>query len=136
MSKDIYHIEGVVKTILEGKIIHVIWEKLYKPENIYGSCEAQLKEVKAGNAEIVIIDMLNAAGTPPTECQTWFGDVLFPGFRLNPNFKGLINVLPESAIIKMGANRWKKTAASNDMGFEVYETNSSDSAKELANSLL
>ncbi|WP_421871222.1 hypothetical protein [Marinoscillum sp.] len=133
---DIYNVPEVVETLHDGKIIHVIWKKLYKAEHIYGSCEAQLKEVQAGNAELVIIDMLNAAGTPPTECQTWFGNVLFPGFKKNPNFKGLINVLPDSAIIKMGANRWKKTAATSDMGFEVYETGSAEAAKELASQLV
>lgn len=132
--KDIYSKEGFVKTYLEGRIISVIWEKLYDADEIYASCKPQLELVKNNKADVIIIDVSNASGTPPVECQEWFGNVLFPGYSENPNFKALINVIPKSSVTKMGANRWKKTAE-NNFGFSVYETDSLEVAKSLAKTL-
>lgn len=136
MVRDIYNKENYVKTLVEGKVIHAIWENLSKAEIIYASCNAQIEVVQKEGCNVVIIDMLNSRTTPPMECQKWFGEVLFPAFMKNPNFKGLINVLPQSSIItKMGANHWKKTVEKSQFGFEVYETYSVAAAKKLAKTL-
>ena len=135
MKKNIYSEAGIVETYQDGDTIHVIWSKLHNANSIYKSCEAQMKAVQQEGVNVVIIDMVNASGTPPMEFQKWFGAVLFPGFTANPNFKGLINVLPASAITKMGANHWKKTASKSEIGFEVYETDSPDTALKLAKEL-
>lgn len=90
-----------------------------------------MEAVKSKRLKAVIIDMTNARGTPPQECQKWFGEVLFPGFKSNPSFKGLVNVLPENAITQMGASSWKQTATSDQFGFAVFETNSIEVAKDL-----
>ncbi len=135
MSRNIYSKDGVVETTIDGSTIHVKWMKLYDAQTIYDSCNAQLELVKKGEANVIIIDLMTADGTPPQECQEWFGTVLFPGYKDSPDFKGLINVLPSNAITKMGANRWKRTAQSDQFGFEVFETDSIESAKELASSL-
>ena len=132
MARELYAKAGFVSTLLEGKVIHVIWEKLFDAQTIYDSCEAQLKAVKAGEAEVVIIDISNAKGTPPQECQDWFGNTLFPAFSENKSFKGLINVLPKEVFAKLGADRWKKTAESGAFGFSIYESDSPESAKNLA----
>ena len=66
------------------------------------------------------------------EVQKWFGEVLFPGYKSHPGFKGLINILPQSAITKMGANHWKKTAQGDQFGFTVYDTDSMQNAEKLA----
>lgn len=133
MIRDIYNKENYVKTLVEGKIIHVIWENLSKAEFIYASCEEQIKVVQNEGCNVVIIDMVNSNTTPPMECQKWFGEVLFPAFLKNPDFKGLINILPQSSVItKMGANHWKKTVEKSQFGFEVYETYSVADAKKLA----
>ena len=132
MKKNIYSEAGTVETYQDGDTIHVVWSKLHNANSIYKSCEAQMKAVQKEGVNVVIIDMVNASGTPPMECQKWFGEVLFPGFAANPNFKGLINVLPKSAITKMGANHWKKTASKSELGFEVYETDSTLTAFSLA----
>ena len=134
--RDIYTKEGIVKTFYEGKIIKVIWDILSNKEALYESCEAQLKVVKEQNIEVIIIDISHASGTPPMEVQQWFGDVLFPGYKACPSFKGLINVLPKSVITKMGANHWKKTAESESFGFLVYETDSMESAEKLAKEII
>lgn len=128
---EIYTKEGFVKTYVDGDTIHVIWEKLFNADAIYDSCKAQMAAVKEHQLKAVIIDMTDARGTPPQECQTWFGEVLFPNFKSNPSFKGLVNVLPDNAITKMGANNWKQTATSDQFGFAVFETNSIDTAKTL-----
>lgn len=130
--EDIYTKEGIVKTYSEGKVIKVIWDSLSNKEALYASCEAQLEVVKKGDIEVIIIDIANATGTPPMEVQQWFGEVLFPGYKACPQFKGLINILPSSAITKMGAKHWKKTAQSDQFGFLVYETDSMDAADKLA----
>ena len=135
MAKDIYSKEGVVSTTLENKVIHVKWDKLFEAQTIYESCEAQLKAVQNNEAKAVIIDISNAKGTPPMECQEWFGSTLFPGFAKNPQFKGLVNVLPKELFAKMGADRWKKTAQSGSFGFDVYESDSVDAAKQLVATL-
>ncbi len=135
MSQNIYSVDGVVDTIKDGNVIHVKWKVLYNAEAIYESCNAQMKAVQNEGVELIIIDMMDAKGTPPTECQSWFGEVLFPGFNQNPDFKGLVNVLPESAITKMGAKRWKQTATTRQVGIDVYETDSMDGAKKLATEL-
>lgn len=70
------------------------------------------------------------------EVQQWFGEVLFPGFKSSPAFKGLINILPSSVITKMGANHWKKTAESDQFGFLVYETDSMANAEVLAGEIM
>ena len=135
MEKHIYDKDGFVQTIIKGDAIHVIWEKLFNAQVIYDSCEAQMKAVKEHKLKAVIIDMVDARGTPPQECQKWFGEVLFPSFKSNPSFKGLINVLPENAITKMGANSWKQTATAEEFGFKVFETASSETAFELLKEL-
>lgn len=134
--KDIYTKEGIVKTYSEGKIIKVIWDVLHNKEALYGSCEAQLEVVKNEGIEVIIIDLSHAKGTPPMEVQKWFGEVLFPGYKACPSFKGLINILPASVVTKMGANHWKKTAESDQFGFLVYETNSMEDAENLAKEMM
>lgn len=130
--KDIYSKDGIVQTFQEGNIIKVIWSKLHEKESLYASCEAQLKAVKTDGIEVIIIDISNASGTPPMEVQQWFGEVLFPGFSSSPDFKGLINILPQSAVTKMGAKHWKKTAESDQFGFMMFETDSMINAENLA----
>lgn len=133
MIRDIYNKENYVKTLVEGNIIHVIWENLSKAEVIYASCKEQIKVVQNEGCNVVIIDLLNSRTTPPMECQKWFGEVLFPAFVKNPDFKALINIIPSTSVItKMGANHWKKTAEKAQFGFDVYETNSVEAAKKLA----
>jgi len=134
--QDIYTKEGIVKTYAEGKVITVIWDVLSNKEALYASCKAQLKIVKQGEIGVIIIDISNATGTPPMEVQEWFGEVLFPGYKESPNFKGLVNILPTSAITKMGAKHWKKTAESDQFGFLVYETDSMESATKLAEEII
>ena len=134
--KDIYTKEGIVKTYSEGKIIKVIWDVLHNKEALYGSCEAQLEVVGNEGIEVIIIDLSHAKGTPPMEVQKWLGEVLFPGYKACPSFKGLINILPASVVTKMGANHWKKTAESDQFGFLVYETNSMEDAENLAKEMM
>ncbi|MEQ8546289.1 MAG: hypothetical protein RIC03_00170 [Cyclobacteriaceae bacterium] len=129
---DIYTKEDIVKTYYEGKVITVIWEVLFNKDALYESCNAQLEIVKNKAIEVIIIDLSNAKGTPPMEVQKWFGDVLFPGYKSAPSFKGMINVLPASAITKMGAKHWKKTAQSDQFGFHVFDADSLDAANRLA----
>lgn len=136
MVRDIYNKENYVKTLVEGEVIHVVWENLSRAEVIYATCEAQIKAVQNDGCNIVMIDMTNARSTPPTECQVWFEEVMFPAVLKNPNFKALINILPAASVItKMGANRWKKTIEKGQIGFDVYETYSVADAKKLAASL-
>lgn len=134
--KDLYSVDGIVQTYSEGKVIKVIWEYLSNKEHLYASCKAQIEEVKAQGLEVVIIDISKAVGTPPLEVQKWFGEVLFPGFKENASFKGLINIIPTSTITKMGAKKWKKTAESDQIGFLVYETDSMESADKLAKEMM
>ena len=134
--KDIYTKEGIVKTYSEGKVIKVIWDVLSNKDALYESCKAQLDVVKEDEIEVIIIDVSNATGTPPMEVQQWFGEVLFPGYKACPSFKGLINILPKSAITKMGANHWKKTADSETFGFTVYESDSMENAEALAKEMM
>jgi hypothetical protein len=131
MPTDIFNKPGVVETILEGDVVHVKWAKLHDADAIYGSCNEQLARVKKGEVNWIIIDVSNSEGTPPMECQKWFGEVLFPGYGESESFQGIINVLPHNAITKMGANRWKRTAESDQFSFNVYETDSVDSAMNL-----
>ena len=133
---DIYTRDGIVKTYYEGKIIKVIWDVLSNKKALYESCNAQLEVVKSQQIEVIIIDVSHAQGTPPMEVQQWFAEVLFPGYKACPSFKGLINVLPNSAITKMGANHWKKTAESDSFGFLVMETDSMENANELAEKVM
>ena len=134
--KDIYTKEGIVKTYSEGKVIKVIWDVLSNKDALYESCKAQLDVVKEDEIEVIIIDVSNATGTPPMEVQQWFGEVLFPGYKACPSFKGLINILHKSAITKMGANHWKKTAESETFGFTVYESDSMENAEALAKEMM
>ena len=132
--KDIYSKDGVVQTLVEENIIHVTWQELIDADVLYASCNAQLEEVKKG-AKVVIIDVSQAKGLPPQEVQDWFGNTLFPGFSANEHFKGIINILPSSAIAKLGANRWNKTAEQGPFNFTTYETDSVEAAKKLAQEL-
>ena len=134
--EDIYSKDGIVKTFVDGEIIKVIWDVLSNKEALYDSCKAQLELVKQDKVQAIIVDVSTATGTPPMEVQQWFGEVLFPGYKESPKFKGLINVLPSSAITKMGAKHWKKTAESEQFGFTVYETDSMESAEKLAQEMV
>ena len=134
--KEIYSKEGVVQTYLEGNIIKVIWDVLHNKEALYESCNAQLEIVQNQPIAVIIIDISHAKGTPPMEVQKWFGEVLFPGYKKSSHFKGLINILPSSAITKMGANHWKKTAESKQFGFLVFETDSMQNAEKLAKEII
>ena len=129
--EDIYSKAGIVQTYVDGKVIKVIWENLSNKEALYESCQKQLAIVQEGGIELIIIDISEAKGTPPMEVQQWFGDTLFPGYKAVPTFKGLINIMPQSAITKMGANHWKKTAQSEQFGFLVYETDSMENAEKI-----
>ncbi len=129
---NIYTKPDIVDTHVKGNTIHVIWYLLSEKESLISSCTAQLKEVQKGIVDVIIIDMTQARGTPPMEVQKWFGEVLFPGFKANKQFKGLINILPSSAITKLGAKHWKKVAESDQFGFSVFETDSLQSAEKLA----
>ena len=134
--RDIYSKEGIVSTYVDGKIIKVIWDVLSNKKALYESCEEQLKVVKEGDIEVIIVDVSHATGTPPMEVQEWFGEVLFPGYKTCPQFKGLVNILPASAITKMGAKRWKEQAESAQFGFKVYETDSMESAEKAAEDMM
>ena len=129
--KDIYSREGVVTTYVDGKVIKASWDTLANKDALYGSCKQQLAEIEKGEVEFIIVDISHAVGTPPMEVQQWFGEVLFPGYKACTQFKGLINILPKSAIPKMGAKHWKKTAESEQFGFMVFETDSMDAAEKL-----
>lgn len=135
MQQDIYTKEGIVQTYSEGNVIKVIWDSLSDKDSLYESCNAQLDTIRQGKIEVIIIDISHATGTPPMEVQQWFGDVLFPGYKECPQFKGLINILPSGAITKMGAKHWKKTA-SDQFGFLVYETDSMEAAEQLAQEVI
>ena len=134
--KDIYTKEGIVTTHVDGKVIKVVWDSLSNKEALYESCKIQLAEIQKGVIEYIIVDVSHAIGTPPMEVQQWFGEELFPGYKACSQFKGLINVLPKSAITKMGAKHWKKTAESEQFGFTVYETDSMESAEKLAQEMV
>ena len=133
---DIYTRDGIVKTYYEGKVIKVIWDVLSNKNALYESCKAQLEVVKTRQIEVIIIDVSQAKGTPPMEVQQWFAEVLFPGYKACPSFKGLINILPKSVITKMGANHWKKTAESDAFGFLVLETDSMKNAENIASDII
>ena len=130
--ENIYSKEGIVHTYVHGEVIKVVWDVLSNKDALYESCKAQLELVKEGKIQVIVVDVSQATGTPPMEVQHWFGAELFPGYKESPKFKGLINVLPSSAITKMGAKHWKKTAESDQFGFTVYETDSMESAEKLA----
>ncbi|MEO1255917.1 MAG: hypothetical protein AAFY41_13695, partial [Bacteroidota bacterium] len=55
---------------------------------------------------------------------------------MSPLNEGLINILPQSTITKMGANHWKKTAMSTEFGFLVLETDSMENAEKLASEVI
>ncbi len=133
--ENLFSKEGFVSTILEKRTVLVRWELLFNAQAIYDSCQAQLKAVQEGKADSIILDISHAEGTPPMECQEWFGTTLFPAFSAVKGFKAIVNVLPEGAITKMGAKKWKKTAESGTFDFEFFETESVEIAKELLNSL-
>ncbi len=129
--KDIYSREGVVTTYVDGKVIKASWDTLANKDALYGSCKQQLAEIEKGEVEFIIVDISHAVGTPPMEVQQWFGEVLFPGYKACAQFKGLINVLSKSAIPKMGAKHWKRTAEAEQFGFMVFEADSMDAAEKL-----
>jgi hypothetical protein len=110
----------------------VKWKALNDKDAVYGSCERQLEEVQKGQVQYIIIDVSEAKGTPPQECQDWFVSHLFPGYGKVSSFKGIINVLPQNTIAKLGSKRWKKSAESGSFGFETYETESLQDAYEIA----
>lgn len=130
--ENIYSKEGVVQTYVDGKVIKVVWDVLSNKDALYESCKAQLELVRKGKIQVIVVDVSHATGTPPMEVQHWFGAELFPGYKESPEFKGLINILPSRAITKMGAKHWKKTAEFGQFGFNVYETDSMQSAEKLA----
>lgn len=134
--KNIYSRQGIVDTYVDEQVIKVIWKQLSNKETLYESCSAQLEFVQQGYIQVIIIDISMAEGTPPMEIQKWFANVLFPGFKACPQFKGLINVLPSKSIPKMGAKRWKQVAESDVFGFIVYETEEMAVAEEIAKDMI
>ena len=134
--KNIYSKQGIVDTYVDGQVINAIWKQLSNKEALYESCTAQLEVVQQGYIQVIIIDISMAEGTPPMEIQKWFANVLFPGYKDCPQFKGLINVLPTKVITKMGAKRWKEVAESDVFGFTVYETDEMAVAEEIAKDMI
>lgn len=134
--KNIYSKQGIVDTYVDGPVIKVFWKILSNKESLYESCKAQLESVQQGHIQVIIIDVSEAQGTPPMEVQEWFENVLFPGYKACPQFKGLINILPTKTITKMGAKRWKEVAESDQFGFVVYETEEMSVADEVAKDMI
>ena len=113
-----------------SKTIYVYWNSLYKDDIIRECVEVQMKKVEAG-ALSIIIDVKEAAGTPSDDTQRWFAKEVFP-FYDQHGLKQLITILPKSAVAKVGASGWNKTASS--FKFDIYETDSIENAKKLTRS--
>ena len=134
--KNIFSKQGIVDTYVDDQVIKVFWKQLSDKEALYDSCTAQLEFVQQGHVQIIIIDISTAEGAPPREIQTWFANILFPGYKACPQFKGMINVLPSKPEPKMGAKRWKAIAESEVFGFTVYETEEMVVAEEMVKEMI
>ena len=132
----IYKKEGFVDTLYDDttKIIEVFWDHLYDGEVVKASCQAQLDEVRKG-AKVIIVDTSKTDDVPPQDCQQWFASYLFPEYK-REGFKALITVLSPSALTRLASKQWSKTGEIGDFGFEVYEADSLESARQLAQKLL
>ncbi len=127
----VYEKPGYVKTEVDSslKAVIVYWENLYDGQIVKESCLAQLEQVKAGKVNKVIVESSKADGVPPQDVQEWFGKELFPQFNAN-GVKAIITVVPESALTKLAAKRWKNTGS--PFGFDMLEVDSLETAIEQA----
>lgn len=133
--KEIYNKPGIGSLSHEGDKLIATWQVLHNKEALYESCKLQLELVVKDEARIIVLDMQHATGTPPQEVQSWFQNELFPNYKKNANFLGIINILPNSIIGKMGIKSWKQAAESDTFGFKIFDTDSIENARKLAQEL-
>lgn len=130
--RSIYSKPGIVETYVDPKINSVVvyWDDLSDATVVKESCLAQAEEVKQG-VKFIIIDTTKADTVVPVDVQEWFGQFLFPILKEH-NLKAMITILSASALTRLSSRRWMKTG--NPFGFDIYECESLDAAREIVKS--
>ena len=104
------------------------WETFIGHRHLRPSIEAQVAHVRDHGARFVVVDVSGAKGVPSDEDQAWFAETVFPQYKTH-GLAALVTVLPKSAITKLGASRWNRSASG--FGFELAEVASLDDARAL-----
>jgi hypothetical protein len=113
-------------TELSSVIVH--WEDLNDGDVVKECTLAQLEEVKNG-AKTIVVDTKKAKGSPPSETQHWFQDVLFPQLA-EAGLKAVITVKSEKLSTRAASVRWELAGSMFD--FEMYDADELNAALELA----
>lgn len=127
----IHDVDGIVETVHHpaDKVVYVKWHTFTGHDHLRPSLEAQMAQVACGAAGVVIVDVSEATGVPSEADQAWFGQVVFPAYKA-AGLRALINVQPRSALTRLGAKRWSRTASG--FGFDIIDCTDVQHAFDLA----
>ena len=133
MSKDGVHLFTIERTLsvyhhAPQKALVSHWESLCTPQ-FREALMRGMDECHRLGAKSWIIDMTGDPGVPSQEDQSWI-ETFNAENAVRKGVKACINVHGASALAKMGARRWSKSAS--DKGMLTYDCSSVEEALEIA----
>ncbi|MCU0695364.1 MAG: hypothetical protein MUC96_02415 [Myxococcaceae bacterium] len=109
MKTTIYEEQDKVKVEYDAskKLIIATWKSLLGPQ-FRKAIDAAANHVSKHGIKTWIADVSQARDVPSQDDHAWLSQTF--DARIKPHgFERLINVLPQSAIVKLGASQWSKT---------------------------
>jgi len=119
----LYNEPGVVQASFDdaNKTVIARWDVFPATGHFRPALEAQLDCVEKQGCQFIIVDVSKTQGVPTQEDQKWLGEVVFPGYE-KAGLRAVVTIVPEDALTKLGASRWKKTGS--DFNFAMFEVSS------------
>lgn len=108
--------------------IVVVWTQFAPGPTFKESLDVQADIVERGEARFIVVDTSTTRGTPSREDQEYLITSVFPRYKA-VGLKAIVTVVPNNALTRMGANRWK--ASGSDFGFAMYDAASVEDAHSL-----
>ncbi|MDX2011644.1 MAG: hypothetical protein SFW67_15695 [Myxococcaceae bacterium] len=109
MKTMVYEEQDTVKVEYDAskKLILATWKSLLGPQ-FRKAIDAAANHIAKHGIKTWIADVSQARDVPSQDDQVWLSQTFEA--RIKPHgFERLINVLPQSAIVKLGASQWSKT---------------------------
>jgi len=124
----VHDLEGVARIFYEpvSRVMLTTWVNLMHA-HIKPLIERQMEQVARG-ARFLVVDVRLTRSVPSPEDQAWYASTAVPFYKAN-GLRALVNLVPQSAVAKLGASRWRATAAQG--GIDTWEAGDLESALRL-----
>ncbi len=130
MSTPAFEIPGVFTCTYESTAKAVVgsWHT-FQTDKVSDAVTRHAQAGRRFGARTCIVDVSGVRGVPAPEDAAWIEKNGHPLVQQG-GMVAVVNVVPGSAIVKMGADRWARAATQK--GMQTFTTNSLEDALELA----